>query len=107
MTDQPPSRWPFVSVILVSLVLSALLTVLYVGPNLATRWRIAEDQAAAHAAYLRREAELKAESEAADRNLGDLDRRVHFVSLGFREVAHKVAPVVVNLSSEKEVDESV
>jgi S1-C subfamily serine protease len=107
MTDRPPSRWPMASVLIASFVLSAMLVVLYVGPDLAVRWRILEDQAAANAAYLRREAELKAESAAAERNLADLDRRVQLVSLGFREVARKVAPVVVNISNEKEVPEGV
>ena len=99
MTDRPPSRWPMASVLIASFVLSAMLVVLYVGPDLAVRWRVLEDQAAANAAYLRREAELKAESEAAERSLADLDRRVQLVSLGFRDVARKVAPVVVNISN--------
>src|SRR5262249_4647318 len=105
MPDPSPSRWPLASVLIASFLLSAVLVVLYVGPDLAVRWRVLEDQAAAHAAYLRREAELKAESEAAERNLNDLDRRVHLVSLGFREVARKIAPGVVNISNEKEVGE--
>jgi serine protease Do len=73
--------------------------VLYTGPLLAYRWRASE----ADAAYLKRQAELKAEAEAADKRLAALNDRVNLVSLGFREVAKKVAPSVVNVSNEREV----
>jgi serine protease Do len=74
---------------------------LYLAPSLVVRWRNAEAQAEADAAYLKRQAELKAESEAADKRLAALDSKVKLTSLGFREVAHKVAPSVVNVSNER------
>jgi serine protease Do len=86
-----------------AMLLAASLVALYKAPELSARWRLMEEQIAADAVFLRREAELRAESEAAERNLAALDRNVHLVSLGFREVARKVAPVVVNLTNEKEV----
>jgi len=55
---------------------------------------------------LKRQAELKADAEYADHRLQELDRRIHFVSLGFREVAKKVAPIVVNIRNEVEVKDA-
>jgi S1-C subfamily serine protease len=79
--------------------LAVLLLTLYTAPALLYRWRTAEAQADAEAAYLLRRAELRAEAEAADRRLDLLDRRVNLVSLGFREVVRKVAPKVVNVAN--------
>ena len=57
-------------------------------------------QADAESLYLRRRAELKAEAEhAEDARLDVLDKRVHLTSLGFREVARKVLPNVVNVAN--------
>jgi S1-C subfamily serine protease len=103
----PPSyRWPLATVSMVALILGGGLLALFLAPDLALRWRQGEDQAAADAVYLKRQAALKAESESAEARLTELDRRVHFVSLGFREVARKVAPVVVHIGNEVEVSES-
>jgi S1-C subfamily serine protease len=88
------------------MLLSTALLALYRAPELSARWRLMEEQIAADTVFLKREAELKAESEAAERNLAVLDRQVRLVSLGFREVARKVAPVVVNLTNEKEVQKA-
>jgi S1-C subfamily serine protease len=63
------------------------------------RWRAGE----AEVAYLTRQAELKAESEAADKRLAALDSKVKLISLGFREVAKKVIPAVVNVSNERAI----
>jgi len=87
----------------VSMVLTAVLAALYIAPEALMRIRQAENQAVADSAYLKRQAELKAEAEAADLRLADLDRRVNLTSLGFREVAQKVTPVVVHISNEAEV----
>jgi serine protease Do len=106
VSPPPPSyRWPLATVAVVALILGVGLLALFLAPELALRWRQADDQAAADAVYLKRQAALKAESEAADARLAELDRRVHFVSLGFREVARKVAPVVVHIGNEEEVKE--
>lgn len=94
--------WPTTLLVLTVITLATALTALYVAPMLALRWRAMEDHAVAESAYLRRQAELKAESEAAERSLQKLDDRFHLVSLGFREVARLVGPVVVNLSNEAE-----
>jgi len=98
-------QWPGAIVLLASITLATALLALYLAPTLAARWRQIEDQQAANAVYLKREAELKAESEAADRQLARLDNRLHLASLGFREVARRVAPLVVNISNEVEAPE--
>src|SRR5947207_2721780 len=100
------SWWPLAFLVTILLTLATTLLVLYLVPTLAVRWRQAEDQAAADAAYLKRLAELKAEAEVAHKKLEDLDQRFHLVSLGFREVARKIAPVVVHISNEVEVASS-
>src|SRR5262249_18407659 len=102
-----PSRWPVALVLISAMLTSALLLVLYVSPDWAARWRWACEQVAADARYARRQAELKAEAEAAEDRLAALDRRVQLVSLGFREVARKVTPVVVHIGNEVEVGEHV
>ncbi len=101
------SRWPLATVLVVTASLGAGLVALYLAPEWTVRWRRIDDQAAADAAYLKRQAELKAEAEAAGSRLAALDQRVHLVSLGFREVARKVAPVVVHIGNEVEIPEAV
>ena len=101
------SQWPFTVVLLATLVLAAGLLALYLAQEWSLRWRRAEDQAMAEAVYLRRQAELRAETEAAEERLGKLDHRIQLVSLGFREVARKVAPVVVHIGNEVETAEAV
>jgi serine protease Do len=81
------------------------LLAFYAGPWLFLRWRVAQAQADADAIYLRRTAELRAESEAADKRLAALDDKLKLVSLGFREVARKVAPSVVNVVNEYEIED--
>ncbi len=76
---------------------SIILLVLYAAPYLVMHWRLAEAHTDAEAVYLKRRAELKAEAEHAEQQLDVLDKRVHMVSLGFREVIRKVAPKVVNV----------
>jgi S1-C subfamily serine protease len=51
----------------------------------------------AEVGYAKRKAELKAEAEHADARLELLDKKVKLTSLGFREVARKVVPNVVNV----------
>jgi S1-C subfamily serine protease len=82
--------------------LALVLLALYAMPALLYRWRTAEAQAEAEAAYQRRRGELRAEGEAAEHQLDVLDKRVNLVSLGFREVARKVAPKVVNVANYRE-----
>src|SRR5262249_26260414 len=96
---EPSRRWLEMSVLVVIILLLvsvvALLGYLWTGPSRA--------QAEAEAAYLKRQAELRAESEAADQRLAALNDKVKLVSLGFRDVAKKVSPAVVNVSNEREV----
>jgi serine protease Do len=101
----PSTSWPLVLAVMLTVLLALGLLTLYLAPVWAERWRVASDQASAEAVYLRRQAELRAESEAADQRLEILDRRVHLVSLGFRDVARKVAPVVVHIGNEVAVEE--
>src|SRR5437868_12321443 len=65
---QPPLRWVPVLLVL-TLVFTIGMLALYATPAVVLRWWSAEAQADAEAAYLKRQAELKAESEAADRRL--------------------------------------
>jgi S1-C subfamily serine protease len=81
---------------------SIMLGTLYFAPYLLVHWRNTEAEADAEAAYARRRAELRAEAEAAEQMLKNLDNRVHLTSLGFREVVRKVAPTVVNVANFRE-----
>jgi serine protease DegS len=84
-----------------SVFLLVVALTLYAAPYLLVHWRMTEAQAEADAAYLKRRAELKAESEGAEERLQLLDKRVILTSLGFREVVRKVAPVVVNVANHR------
>jgi S1-C subfamily serine protease len=103
----PTNRWPLAAVVLAALILGSGLLALHEAPEWSARWRQASDQAAADAAYLKRQATLKAEAEAADQRLNALDQRFNLVSLGFREVARKVAPLVVHIGNEVEIAEAI
>jgi len=95
-----PERHGFFGIFLpASVFLLVVSLTLYAAPYLLVHWRMTEAHAEADAAYLKRRAELKAESEAADLRLQLLDKRVVLTSLGFREVVRKVAPVVVNVAN--------
>lgn len=82
--------------------LSLFVLVLFTTPYLAYHWQLIHAQADAEAVFLKRRAELKAEAEHADQRLEQLDKRVHLASLGFREVARKVLPNVVNITNYRE-----
>lgn len=69
----------------------------YAAPWLVHQWRKMEVESEAEAAYQKRRAELRAENEAADSRLQFLDKKINFVSLGFREVVRKVGPSVVSV----------
>jgi S1-C subfamily serine protease len=71
----------------------------YTAPYMIAHWRGVDTNAEAEATYSKRRAELRAEAEAADERLQLLDKRVQLVSLGFREVVKKVAPLVVNVAN--------
>ena len=92
--------WNWVMPITILMVLSVLS--LYAATLLLRHWRILDAQAEAEATYMKRRAELKAEAEHAQERLDLLDKRVHLTSLGFREVARKVLPVVVNVANYRE-----
>jgi len=94
--DSP--RW-FGALIPLATFLAVVLLAAYATPALLYRWRIAEAEADAEAAYFQRRAELRAEAEDAEKRLDVLDKRVNLVSLGFREVVRKVAPHVVNVAN--------
>jgi len=66
----------------------------FIAPDLLHSWRITEARAEAEAAYIKRRAELRAEAEHAETMLSKFDKRV-----GFREVAWKVSPLVVNVAN--------
>jgi S1-C subfamily serine protease len=100
---RPTNWWPLTFLLTSILTLGTMILAVFFAPALAVRWRQAEDRAAADAAYLKRLAELRADAEMADKNLQVLDQRFHLVSLGFREVSRKIAPVVVHISNEIEV----
>jgi S1-C subfamily serine protease len=85
--------------LLVVIALLGSIAALFLAPSLMVRWRAAD----AEVAYLKRQAELKAESEAADKRLAALDSKIKLISLGFREVAKKVVPAVVNVSNERAI----
>jgi S1-C subfamily serine protease len=78
--------------------LAITLIILYIAPAFLHHWRLAEAQADAEAAYLKRRAELRADAEHAEQRLDVLDKRLHLASLGFREVVRKVSPLVVNVA---------
>lgn len=91
-------NWVLPSVFLIPL----FMLLIYAIPHLLYHWRIVEAQAEAESYYMKRRAELKAEAEHADARLDLLDKRVHFTSLGFREVVRKVTPNVVNVVNYRE-----
>jgi S1-C subfamily serine protease len=95
--------WHWVLPITILMALFALS--LYAATVVLNHWRILDAHAEAEATYLKRRAELKAEAEHADQRLDLLDQRVHLTSLGFREVARKVLPVVVNVANYREPTE--
>ena len=78
------------------------MVVAYAAPVLIDHWKLVHAHTEAETFYVKRRAELKAEAEHADERLELLDKRVHLVSLGFREVVRKVAPVVVNVTNYRE-----
>ena len=84
------------------LLLSLFVIVMYIAPYLIYHWRLLDAEGEAEAIFLKRRAELKADAEHADARLDVLDKRAYLVSLGFREVARKVMPNVVNVASMRE-----
>ncbi len=91
--------WTLVAPLL-ALALGGLL-VMYLIPDVKQRWGLREASVDAEAVYLKRKAELRAESEQAVDLLKDLDQRVQLVSLGFRTTVRKVVPTVVHLTNER------
>ncbi len=85
--------------------MSAFLLVLYATPYMIFHWRLLDAQADAEAFFHKRRAELRVEAEHADGRLDVLDKRAQLISLGFREVARKVAPKVVNIAHYREPKE--
>ena len=84
------------------LLIPLLILLIYGLPYLLYHWRMMDAQADAETFYMKRRAELKAEAEQADARLDLLDKRVHLISLGFREVVRKVKPNVVNVINFRE-----
>jgi len=89
----------------------------FIAPYIKAHWRSVDSRADAEAVYLTRRAELRADAEAylakrraelkqdaehAEKSLATLDRKLDLTSLGFREVARKVAPLVVNVQNLRE-----
>jgi len=75
--------------------LSIVMLMICVTPNLVYYWRTLDAQGEAELAHARRLGELKAEAEFADHRLDVLDKRANLISLGFRELARKALPLVV------------
>lgn len=104
-SEIPDSNWLRWSIRLLAILLplsflvALVLVFLFAVPVMLTRWRLAEAEVDAEAAYMKRRAELRAEAEAAQEQLDLLDKRTNLVSLGFRSVVRKVSPSVVNVSS--------
>jgi serine protease Do len=97
----PPVRWaPWLRPAFA--VATVLLLLGYGTPYLLYHWRSVAAQAEAEAFFQKRRAELRADAEHADQRLDVLDKRVHFVALGFREVVRKVTPCVVNVTNYRE-----
>lgn len=94
------SLWHFV--VPTMFLLTSGLFIVYITPLLLYHWRILDAQAEAEVSYTKRRAELKAEAEHADHRLDLLDKRAHLTSLGFRDLARKVLPVVVNVVNYRE-----
>jgi S1-C subfamily serine protease len=106
VSSPSPPRFHAVRFLCVAfLIVSIGAVAILLTPEVMLRWWSMRARADADATYLRRQAELRAEAEAADARLGQLDERFRLVSLGFREVAQKVAPCVVNVTNEAEVAE--
>ncbi|MFO0964926.1 MAG: trypsin-like peptidase domain-containing protein [Gemmataceae bacterium] len=114
-----PSSFAFIVTRVFGVVLLAAFIVLlvYLAPYIRAHWRSIEAKTDADALYLARRAELRAEAEVflerrrqelkedavhADKVLTALDKKVDIVSLGFRAVARKVAPLVVNVQNLRE-----
>lgn len=99
------------------LFMGVIILLIFITPYIKAHWRGVEARAEADAAYLTRKAELRAEAEVflhkrreelkeeaahAEARLAAMDRKVDLISLGFREVARKVAPRVVNVQNLRE-----
>jgi S1-C subfamily serine protease len=95
----PERRWRLLHGVMF-LLLALLL--LFTTPYLLYHWRTLDAKAEAEAIYQNRRAELRAEADHADERLALLDKRAHLTGLGFREVARKVSPWVVNVATYRE-----
>jgi serine protease Do len=100
-----PAGSPWHWVLPITVLMAVFVLSLYAATEVLNHWRNSTAHAEAEATYLRRRAELKAEAEHADQRLDLLDKRVQLTSLGFREVARKVLPVVVNVANYREPTE--
>jgi S1-C subfamily serine protease len=102
--NRPQPAWSCSPVALFLLLVSlCLFAGTLLAPRVFSRMQEVDEAALVHAAYARRQGELKAEAEAASALLDKLDQKIVLTGLGFREVARKVAPAVVNISNEREV----
>jgi S1-C subfamily serine protease len=89
----------------ITILMGLFVLSLYAATEVLNHWRKMNAQTEAEATYMKRRAELKAEAEHAEERLDLLDKRVRLTSLGFREVARKVLPVVVNVANYREPTE--
>lgn len=92
--------WSFV--LPFTLMAAVFMILLWVMPHLLFHWRAMDARTEADAIYTKRRAELKAEAEHADERLESLDRKATLTSMGFREVARKALPSVVNIINFRE-----
>jgi S1-C subfamily serine protease len=83
---------------------TVMVGVLYAAPVLLLRWGEAQAQVQAEAAYQKRRAELKAETEAALELLPILDKQTSLLSLGFQTVIPLMTPKVVHIAGLREVN---
>jgi serine protease Do len=89
-------------VVPITILMGLFVLSLFAATEVLNHWRKMDAHTEAEATYMKRRAELKAEAEHAEERLDLLDKRVHLTSLGFREVARKVLPVVVNVANYRE-----
>ena len=92
-------------VVPITILMGLFVLSLYAATEVLNHWRKMDARTEAEATYMKRRAELKAEAEHAEERLDLLDKRVQLTSLGFREVARKVLPVVVNVANYREPTE--
>lgn len=115
LSTESPFNWARLASVLLFAAIALLLV--FVAPYIKAHWDSVDARSQAEAIYLARRAEERAQAEAffekrekllkeeaahAEKVLARFDQKLNLVSLGFREVARKVAPLVVNVQNLRE-----